>query len=161
LKAHLREAKPDDAPVLADLVTQLGYPSRIEQVLARLTTLLPAEQGLLVAEVNGAVVGVVHVNRWANLVLDDSAEIVALVVDKDWRDQGIGRALLQAAEEWAKRRGCITLQVRTNVVRQRAHEFYFQNGFQHVKTSLTLVKDLQGQGISIQAFGPAASAENR
>jgi GNAT superfamily N-acetyltransferase len=142
LKAHLRDAKPDDALALAGLVTQLGYPSRTEQVSARLTTLLPAGQGLLVAEVNGAVVGMVHVHRWATMVLDDAAEIGALVVDKEWRSQGIGRDLLQAAEEWAKRRGCSTLQVRTNIVRQRAHEFYFQNGFRHVKTSLTLVKEL-------------------
>ena len=76
------------------------------------------------------------------LQLDNAAEIGALAVDGKWRSQGIGRALLQAAEEWAKQRGCCTLQVRTNIVRQRAHEFYFRNGFRQVKTSLTLVKQL-------------------
>ena len=142
MKTSVREARPDDASALADLVTQLGYPSRAAQVASRLTALLSADQGLLVAEVGGAVVGVVHVDRWAALVLDDAAEIGALVVDNQWRGQGIGRALLQAAEEWAAQRGCSTLHVRTNIVRQRAHEFYFHNGFRHVKTSLTLVKEL-------------------
>jgi GNAT superfamily N-acetyltransferase len=142
MEVRLRDARLDDAAALADLLTQLGYPSQPEQVLARLTALLPADQGLLLAEVNGAVVGMVHVNRWANLVVDDTAEIVAFVVGDGWRSQGIGHALLEAAEEWAKQRGCSTLQVRTNIVRQRAHQFYFQNGFRQVKTSLTLVKQL-------------------
>jgi N-acetylglutamate synthase-like GNAT family acetyltransferase len=142
MEFRLRGARLDDAAALADLVTQLGYPSQPEQVVARLTALLPADQGLLVAEVNGAVVGMVHVNRWANLVVDDTAEIAALIVGNEWRSQGIGHALLGAAEDWAKQRGCSTLQVRTNIVRQRAHEFYFQNGFRQAKTSLTLVKQL-------------------
>ena len=142
MEVRLREARLDDAAALADLLTQLGYPSQPEQVVARLTALLSVDQGLLVAEVNGSVVGVVHVNRWANLVVDNTAEIVAFVVGDGWRSQGIGHALLEAAEEWAKQRGCSTLQVRTNIVRQRAHEFYLQNGFRQVKTSLTLVKQL-------------------
>jgi GNAT superfamily N-acetyltransferase len=142
MEVRLRNARLDDAAALADLLTQLGYPSQPEQVVARLTALLPADQGLLVAEVNGAVVGMVHVNRWANLVVDDTAEIVAFIVGDLWRSQGIGHALLEAAEDWARQRGCSTLQVRTNIVRQRAHEFYFQNGFRQVKTSLTLVKQL-------------------
>jgi GNAT superfamily N-acetyltransferase len=148
-KTCVREATLDDAAVLADLVTQLGYPSRSEEMVTRLTTLHTADSGLLVAEVGGAVLGVVHVQRLATLVLDDAAEIGALVVDAKWRGQGVGRALLQAAEEWARQRGCSALHVRTNIVRQRAHEFYFRNGFRQVKTSLTLVKKLPLQHTSL------------
>jgi GNAT superfamily N-acetyltransferase len=64
------------------------------------------------------------------------------VVDQHWRGQGIGSTLLRAAEKWAISEGCPMMWVRANIVRQRAHEFYFQNGFRHVKTSLTLVKEL-------------------
>lgn len=144
MTTSVRPATADDASALADLVTQLGYPSRSERVAIRLRRLQPPGQGLLVAEVGGSVVGMAHVNRWATLLLDDAAEIVALAVDNKWRGQGIGRALLQAGEAWAMEQGCHTLHVRTNVVRRRAHEFYFHNGFQHVKTSLTLVKNLGG-----------------
>lgn len=105
MEPHLREATRDDAAAIADLVTQLGYPSRTEQVATRLTALLSMDQGLLVAEVGGAVVGVVHVTRCVTLVLDDAADIGALVVDNQWRGQGIGRALLQAAAEPASCRG--------------------------------------------------------
>jgi GNAT superfamily N-acetyltransferase len=142
MTASIRQATQGDAAALADLVTQLGYPARAEQVANRLVALQSPDQGLLVAEVGGAVVGLVHVRLMAALQLDDAAEIGALVVDSQWRGQGIGRALLHAAEEWAAQRGCSTLYVRTNIVRQRAHEFYFHNGFRQVKTSLTLVKEL-------------------
>jgi N-acetylglutamate synthase-like GNAT family acetyltransferase len=142
MKAHVRKAKPIDAAALADLLTQLGYASQPEQVVARLTALESPEHALLVAEVEGTVVGMVHVSRWATMVLDNAAEIGALVVADDWRSQGIGHTLLDAAEQWAMQRGCSTLQVRTNIVRQRAHEFYYQNGFRQIKTSLTLVKEL-------------------
>lgn len=148
-KTCVREATLDDAAALADLVTQLGYPSRSEEMVTRLTTLHTADSGLLVAEVGGAVLGVVHVQRLATLVLDDAAEIGALVVDAKWRGQGVGCTLLQAAEEWARQRGCSALHVRTNIVRQRAHEFYFRNGFRQVKTSLTLVKKLPLQHTSL------------
>ena len=138
----LRDARVSDAAVLADLVTQLGYPCGIQEVAARLTALHAADQGVLVAEVDRAVVGLVHVQRLATLVLDDAAEIGALVVDGKWRGQGIGRALLEAAAGWARQRGCRGLYVRTNIVRQRAHGFYLRNGFRQVKTSLTLLKEL-------------------
>jgi len=142
MKVSVRPATLGDAAALADLLTQLGYPSRSERVMTRMKILDSADQGLLVAEVGGAVVGAVHVNRWATLMLDDAAEIVALVVDSRWRGQGIGRVLLKAAEGWATQRGCSTLRVRTNIVRQGAHEFYSRNGYQHTKTSVTLVKEL-------------------
>ena len=142
MAVRVRDAGLHDAAAVADLLTQLGYPSGSEQVVARMTILEASGQGMLVAETRGAVVGVVHVNRWATLLADGMAEVVALVVDDKWRGQGIGRALLQAAEDWAGQRGCSTLQVRTNLVRQRAHEFYLRSGFRQVKTSLTLVKEL-------------------
>ena len=142
MKVNVRRATSSDAAALADLVTQLGYPSRPEEVIARLATLESAEQGLFVAEVDKRVVGLAHVNCRSTLLADGMAEVMALVVDDKWRGQGIGRALLQVTEEWAGQRGYGTLLVRTNVVRQRAHEFYYRNGFRHVKTSLTLVKEL-------------------
>ncbi len=139
---RVREATRDDATALAGLVTQLGYPSREEEIAARLTALPLAEHGVLAAEMDGAVAGLVHVQRLVSLVLDATAEIGALVVDEKWRGQGIGRALLKAAEDWARQKGCSQLLVRANIVRRRAHEFYFRNGFRQVKTSLTLVRRL-------------------
>jgi aminoglycoside 6'-N-acetyltransferase I len=46
-------------------------------------------------------------------------------VNKDWRGLGIGRMLIEAAEEWASRQGCKEMASDTwidNEPSQRAHE---------------------------------------
>ncbi len=138
----IREATVNDAETLASLATQLGYPSEASQAAQRLVRLPAGRAAVLVAADGGRVLGWAHVSMQASLLADDTAEIMGVIVDQRYRDQGIGRALLRAAELWAVGNGCSTLVVRTNIVRQRAHRFYFQNGFRHTKTSLTLTKHL-------------------
>jgi GNAT superfamily N-acetyltransferase len=142
MDVQIRQAMFGDEAALADLGTQLGYASQADQVVHRLAQLPSGGHRVLVAVVERAVVGWIHVSRMPTLLLDDSAEILGFVVDQHWRGQGIGSTLLRAAEKWAISEGCPMMWVRANIVRQRAHEFYFQNGFRHVKTSLTLVKEL-------------------
>lgn len=138
----IRKATVNDAETLASLATQLGYPSEAGQAAQRLLRLPAGRATVLVAADRGLVVGWAHVSTQASLLADDTAEIMGLIVEQGYRDRGIGRALLRAAELWALENGCSTLVVRTNIVRQRAHQFYSQNGFLHTKTSLTLTKHL-------------------
>ena len=141
-RIHIREANTRDARALADLATQLGYPSQPEEILRRLRS-VKAETGCVFAAVlDGDVVGWVHVSLYPILQADHVAQILGLVVDREWRGQGIGGALLQAAEEWAVERDCMTLYVRSNIIRQEAHSFYRYLGYQLVKTSLTFAKQL-------------------
>ena len=139
---RIRQAAADDACALASLATQLGYPSNAAQARQRLQRLPPGAAIVLVAEDEGAVVGWIHACAHASLLLDETAEIMGLIVDQQHRGVGIGQALLAAVESWAGSNGYLTLSVRTNIVRQRAHKFYYQNGFQRMKTSLTLTKQL-------------------
>src|SRR5699024_1470809 len=59
-----------------------------------------------IAEKNGVVVGMIgmllgfHYEKNENYV-----RIVALVVDSEYRKQGIGERLIEKAEEWAKEQG--------------------------------------------------------
>jgi GNAT superfamily N-acetyltransferase len=139
---RIRHATADDAEALASLATQLGYPSDAPQTAQRLQHLATGCAIVLVAVDEGLALGWIHAGVQASLLLDNTAEIMGLIVDQPHRGQGIGQALLSAAQLWAVQNGCSTLLVRTNIVRQRAHGFYFQNGFQHTKTSLTLTKRL-------------------
>ena len=51
-----------------------------------------------------------------------------LVVSKEARGRGIGRALLDAATEWARERGSTHLQLSSGMGRVDAHRFYRRQG---------------------------------
>jgi GNAT superfamily N-acetyltransferase len=132
----IRRAKPSDAARLAELSGQLGYPTIRGEMVRRMRNLQPALQhAVVVAESpEGKVIGWVHVSVSPLLEVDLRAEVNALVVADDARSRGAGALLLRAAEEWARKRGCKNMSVRSNVVRERAHEFYLRNGYEHYKT---------------------------
>jgi GNAT superfamily N-acetyltransferase len=87
---------------------------------------------VLVADVDGAVVGVCqviifqhfqHAGGWC-------AEIESVHVRSDLRSRGIGALLLRAAEELAVERGCYRIQLTSRNVRVDAHRFYLANGYE-------------------------------
>jgi ribosomal protein S18 acetylase RimI-like enzyme len=53
-----------------------------------------------------------------------------LVVDKQWRRQGIGTELLQNAFNYAKTRGCKSVELDSAFYRKEAHELYLKLGFE-------------------------------
>ncbi|MBN2388738.1 MAG: GNAT family N-acetyltransferase [Anaerolineales bacterium] len=143
MTSTIRPARESDVPALTDLCTQLGYPSTPEQVTHRLTEILPRPDHIVfVAEIAGKPVGWAHVNLVPVMVLDRLAELAGLVVDKNCRRSGVGRALLSAAEDWARQRGCAELWLRSNVIRTQAHQFYESLGYQRIKSQFTFVKIL-------------------
>lgn len=140
----IRRAKTADAPQLAELATQLGYPSTAAQLSQRLRRISPASQNaVFVAEAKGAgVVGWLHVSKQALLESDIRAEVNGLVVKEGHRSLGAGARLIAAAEDWAREHGCRSMSVRSNVIRERAHKFYERNGYQHYKTQKSFRKPL-------------------
>lgn len=140
----LRTAHLEDAPAIAILATQLGYPTRAEQAEARLRDVLNRSDGaVLVAEgEDGAVIGWIHVVGAWRVENDPFAEIAAMVVDENRRSQGIGAALVEAATDWALRHGFRTIRVRSNTVRERTHAFYERLGFRRTKTQVVFAKPI-------------------
>ena len=127
----IRDARAQDSPSLARLLDQLGYPSSAEDVERRLRRLADAGDSVLVAEENGAVVGLagLHVSR--SLEHDsDAGKVSAIVVDEAHRRRGIGQALLEAVEREARARGCGLLFLTTAERRKDAHEFYRRIGLE-------------------------------
>ncbi len=132
-----------DADSVAQLMTQLGYPSTSQQIAQRFARIDgQSNQALFVAEDEGQVVASVHVAANPYLENDASAEILGLVVADEYRSRGVGKALVSAAEAWAAALGCGMLRVRSNTIRTRAHAFYDRAGFQRVKTQLCFEKRL-------------------
>jgi GNAT superfamily N-acetyltransferase len=73
---------------------------------------------------------------------DLRAEVNGLIVAEGQRSSGAGAKLLVAAEEWARKRGCQGVNVRSNVIRERAHKFYERQGYEHYKTQKAFRKTL-------------------
>lgn len=149
MKSNVRElkirlAKIRDAARLAGLSTQLGYPATPDQIRQRLRGIRPAAQHtVLVAETKAdGVIGWLHVSKQPLLEGDVRAEVNGLVVAEDHRSLGAGAQLLAAAENWARKHGCKGMSVRSNVIRERAHQFYERNGYEHYKTQKSFRKPL-------------------
>ncbi len=141
----IRPIRANDAPFLAGLLAQLGYPSELDVVVSRLASLLnsPTQQVLVAVPADDSRIdGYVGVERRLTLVEGERVEITGLVVDSSARRSGVGRALMRAAEQWAVQRGVAIVVVRSNVMRPESHPFYEALGYQRMKTSHTYHKEL-------------------
>jgi GNAT superfamily N-acetyltransferase len=140
----IRPPRAGDAAGLADLATQLGYPTDAAAMERRLAAVAANDGADVLVAVDGSdrPVGWLHVELKRSLVAPLGAQIMGLVVDEGARSAGIGHALVRAAEEWARARGCHHVLVATRVTRERAHGFYLREGFGLDKTSHFFHKDL-------------------
>lgn len=155
-RVSIRPLRSEDAERVAELATQLGYPSVAADILHRMTA-LPADgsHAVLVAEAEGAVAGWVHVFIGHAIESDPRGEIIGLVVDQSRRRKGIGRLLMQHAEDWARARGATRMALRSNVIRTAAHEFYKSLGYAVAKTQYAFNKSLT-TGKGREKEGPLA-----
>jgi len=95
-----------------------------------------------VAESRQLVIGWLHASVTPLLEVPLRAEVNGLVVDEKQRSAGTGAQLLDAAERWARSRGCKSMSVRSNVIRERAHGFYERQGYEQYKTQKAFRKIL-------------------
>jgi GNAT superfamily N-acetyltransferase len=147
----LRSALPEDAAEVARLAGVLGYEASVEQMRVRLDRLRVDTTQLVLVAPAGPVrlLGWIHAAR--TLVLESGAavEILGLIVDPAARRRSLGRALVLAAEQWARDCGEERLLVRSNAVRTESHAFYPALGYTVAKTQHVYCKTLntaiQGQ----------------
>jgi GNAT superfamily N-acetyltransferase len=141
---EVRPATSADAPSLAALSGQLGYP--LDEATARKRFAVIAEDprhAVFVAQDDsGAVVGWIHIMPKIMLLVSEVCEIGGLVVDEQHRSTGVGRALVAEAEAWARRSGYRELTVRSDTRRSAAHGFYPTQGFVAVKEQKVYKKAL-------------------
>ncbi len=139
----VRRARKTDAPRIAELSGELGYPATTQDIRTRLAQLKPATQhAVFLAEVHKLVIGWIHVSIAPLLEVPKRAEVNGLIVADGQRSHGAGARLLEAAEKWARSKGCTGMSVRSNVIRDRAHAFYERHGYIHFKTQKAFRKPL-------------------
>lgn len=127
----IHPAAASDADAIADLVTQLGYPTSPAQMEGRLARIFAdGEYATLVASQDGRVVGFVGIRLAVTYESDEPfGEIRAMAVEAGSRRKGIGRRLLQAAESALIERGARVFVLSSGNHRAGAHRFYEANGY--------------------------------
>lgn len=140
-KPKIRDAKPSDAKVLADLINFLGHPIDEKTVRKNITRLAKLGEAPLVAVLDKQVVGLVGVHKMVTIHRPAPVgRIPVLVVAEDAQDKGIGRILVEAAEQWCRKAGCQIIEVTSNDRRTAAHAFYRHLGYE--RTSMRFMKKL-------------------
>ncbi len=130
-------------PEVARLSDQLGYPVALDDLRARFMKLVSSQRHtLLVYEESKNILGWVHAECVEDLIEEEKAEIKALIVEENSRGSGVGKALVEAAEKWAKTYQLHTIYLNCNILRERTHQFYQRDGFVNYKTSLFFEKKI-------------------
>lgn len=142
--SRIRSAGPADAEQIARLAGALGYPNEAEAMRVRLVD-LASRSGHWVAlacdeQDDATALGWMHVARCITLETGEYAEILGLVVDAHVRRGGVGRALVAAAERWARSQRLARITVRSNAARVESHPFYAALGYQRPKSQHVYVK---------------------
>lgn len=103
---------------------------------ARASTFCATVDGNVVGSVMGTVCDELYGNCRPFLLMED------LIVDKAYREQGIGKALMAELEDYAAEHGCSQIQFITERDREDAIAFYASLGFdtrKHIGFKQTLV----------------------
>ena len=129
---EVREATLADAPALAPLLGELGYPVAAAELVPRMRRMLARDdEKILIAERDRSALGVLALHVFPALAYDaDLALIMALVVTEEARGLGVGRRLIDRASALARSLGARRLMVTTHVRRADAHAFYERLGFE-------------------------------
>ena len=123
---RIRSATSEDADAMAGLLAELEYPTPAGALPARLRA-VEAEGGAVFLAVgpDGAALGLMSVASHSTIHAEAPvAYITALVTSAAARGKGVGRAMVSAAEQWAREKGCVRISVTSAEHRADAHAFY-------------------------------------
>ena len=129
----IRDAEPTDIVALTGLMNQLGYPTSVAEMTARMALIFThPDYKTIVAVSNGAVAGMAGLYKGLSYEKNGCyMRITAFVVDQNQRNQGIGKLLIDASEKWAAEQGIniVVISSRNSEERRAAHAFYQKMGY--------------------------------
>ena len=142
IDVSVRRVEAADAAALADLMTQLGYPTRESEMEMRMESVLADKNyATFVAVSGGKVCGMIGTRiSYSYEHNNPGGAILALIVSDKVRGRGVGHALIAAAESDFAEKNIRRVAVYTHFRRTDAHEFYEKNGYE--KNGFRLVKEL-------------------
>jgi ribosomal protein S18 acetylase RimI-like enzyme len=131
-----RPASASDAPAIAALFTDEGFPAGPSDIRERLTHFGSPDSRVIVAEHEGALLGFIAVHAMPRFEHDDRIlRILALVVDAGARERGVGRALMAEAERIGAEMGAAFVELTAGHHRPEARHLYESLGYDSTVTA--------------------------
>ena len=140
----IRKIEFKDACELCKICSEeMGYECAPALVKSKIEKLDSKREAVFVAEEESQLLGFIHVERYDVLYFESMANILGLAVKKDFQKQGLGKALLLAAENWAQENGIHLMRLNSGINRTDAHGFYEHLGYVSEKEQKRFVKRLK------------------
>ncbi len=139
---------PDDFQEWLSLALELWSDYSSAEMEVSLTDILHSdrEQGVLVRDDRGCAIAFMNLSLRSDYVPDATKSPVAYVeglyVKAEYRNQEVGRTLIQYAEQWAREQGCIELALDALLDNPASHEFYAKVGFREVERVVFFIKSV-------------------
>lgn len=138
---NIRIARPEDSIAIAEITAEgLGYDCVPEIIAQNIAALDSSHARLFVAEEDGEVVGFVEPQVYEAVYFLPLVNILGLAVRESHRGMGIGKALMEAAENWAKEIGATGVRLNSGADRTNAHAFYRNIGYEAKKQQIRFLK---------------------
>jgi len=112
---------------------QLEYPGTASFLEARIARLVedPDEVLLVYADSGERILGFISLHFIPQIAVEgDFARISYFAVNERARGGGIGRSMEEHCTALARERGCTLIEVHCHTRRDRAHAFYFRQGYE-------------------------------
>lgn len=139
---NIRIAHPADSIAIAEITAEgLGYNCTPEMIAQNIAALDSSHARLFVAEVDGEVVGFVETQVYEAVYFSPLVNILGLAVRESHRGMGIGKSLMEAAENWAKEIGAKGVRLNSGASRTEAHAFYRHIGYTSKKQQIRFLKE--------------------
>lgn len=139
---NIRKANREDFAALAQLHKGEGWCYDDAVVLKDYWDDSFDKESILVAEIDGQVVGTLEIAKAYKARFGFFAVLRRFVVNPEQRDKGIGRDLITYAIEEAKKMGCKAIELSVDPENLRPHKFYESLGFKDDRTEVIMVKTL-------------------
>ncbi len=137
---HIRKAERGDLPDIVRMLAddELGsqresYEEPLPQSYYAAFEQIDSDPNheLIVAEMDGKVIGTLHLTFLPSISYQGGlrAQVESVRVDKECRNMGIGRQMMEWTIERARQRGAHAIQLTSHLSRKDAHRFYERLGF--------------------------------
>ena len=129
---EIRACTPEDSAAVSTLLDELGYTVSIRQATEQVTELgKTGADPIFLALADGQILGLLalHLSRMLQYP-SPIVRVTALVVDRRARRRGVGKLLMQHAEQVGSAAGCEFVELTSAMDRAEAQAFYRNIGYE-------------------------------